>query len=241
MLALAVAVPLGALGAQGLTQFMANLLNFDVERADASRRRCWRLEVAIGLAVPLLAALYPIITAARITPREAMSDYGLAGAPLAERDEAASGLRVRLPLARPTLLSLRNTFRRKGRLALTLATLILGGAIFIGVFSVRDSLLLTLDNMFQYVDYDAFLVFQSEHRIDQIEREALSVPGVAAAEGWRFDSGRRMRPDDTESDPLAGAGDPGRQRPDPAAGGGGALAAARGRERDRRQHDVPER
>ena len=91
---------------------------------------------------------------------------------------------------------------------MTLATLILGGAIFIGVFSVRDSLLYTLDNMFQYTDYDAFLIFRNSHRIDQIVAEALSVPGVTAAEGWRFDNGRRMRPDDTESDPLQVRGVP---------------------------------
>jgi putative ABC transport system permease protein len=76
------------------------------------------------------------------------------------------------------------------------------------VFSVRDSLLYTLDNMFQYTDYDAFLVFRNAHRLNQIEAEALSVPGVTAAEGWRFDNGRRMRPDDTESDPLQVRGVP---------------------------------
>ena len=200
VLALTVAVPLGAVGAQGLTQFMADLLNFNVEGLTIPPK-VLALEVAIGLAVPLLAALYPIITAARITPREAMSDFGIASA-RAGKGKRGSGVGTRLPIARPTLLSLRNTFRRRGRLALTLATLILGGAIFIGVFSVRDSLLHTLDNMFQYTDYDAFLIFRNEHRLGQIEAEALSVPGVAAAEGWRFDNGRRMRPDDTESDPL---------------------------------------
>ena len=91
---------------------------------------------------------------------------------------------------------------------MTLATLILGGAIFIGVLSVRDSLLYTLDNMFQYTDYDAFLIFRNSHRIDQIVAEALSVPGVTAAEGWRFDNGRRMRPDDAQSDPLQVRGVP---------------------------------
>jgi putative ABC transport system permease protein len=205
VLALTVAVPLGALGAQGLTQFMAGLLNFNIERLTIPPQ-VLALEVAVGLAVPLLAALYPIITAARITPREAMSDYGLAARRSVRAKTARSWLR--LPFARPTLLSLRNTFRRRGRLALTLATLILGGAIFIGVFSVRDSLLVTLDNMFQYTDYDAFLIFRNSHRIDQIVAESLSVPGITAAEGWRFDNGRRMRPDDTESDPLQVRGVP---------------------------------
>ena len=205
VLALTVAVPLGALGAQGLTQFMAGLLNFNIEGFTIPPQ-VLALEVAVGLAVPLLAALYPIITAARITPREAMSDYGLA--PRRSQQGKGPGRWLRLPFARPTLLSLRNTFRRRGRLAMTLATLILGGAIFIGVFSVRDSLLHTLDNMFQYTDYDAFLIFRNAHRINQIEAEALSVPGVTAAEGWRFDNGRRMRPDDTESDPLQVRGVP---------------------------------
>ena len=66
VLALTVAVPLGALGAQGLTQFMAGLLNFNIEGFTIPPQ-VLALEVAIGLAVPLLAALYPIITAARIT------------------------------------------------------------------------------------------------------------------------------------------------------------------------------
>ena len=169
VLSLTIAIPLGALGARGLTQFMANLLNFNIGGLSIPPK-VLGMEVAIGLAVPLLAALYPIITAARITPREAMSDYGLAvcRASLARRRATLSverspsrregGPGVRSAFSRPTLLSLRNTFRRKGRLALTLATLILGGAIFIGVFSVRDSLLFTLDNMFEYTDYDAFLV-----------------------------------------------------------------------------------
>ena len=79
LLALLVAVPLGALGARGFTQYMGNLLNFDVSGLGIPPR-VLATEIVIGLAVPVLAALYPIVTAARITPREAMSDYGLAGA-----------------------------------------------------------------------------------------------------------------------------------------------------------------
>jgi putative ABC transport system permease protein len=206
LLALVVAVPLGALGAHGLTQFMANLLNFDLDGLSVPPK-VLVLEGAIGLAVPLLAALYPIVTASRLTPHQAMSDQGLASAFRRKRKPSREEKGV-LPLSRPMLLSLRNTFRRKGRLALTLATLILGGAIFIGVFSLRDSVLLTLDNMFQYVDYDALVILRDRHRIDQVEREALSVPGIVSAEGWRFDSGRRVRADGSESDPVRVRGVP---------------------------------
>ncbi|MGE5603813.1 MAG: ABC transporter permease, partial [Nitrososphaerales archaeon] len=223
LLSLIIAIPLGALGAQGLTRFMANLLNFEVY-GNSIPPQVLAMEVAIGLAVPLLAALYPVITAARITPREAMSDYGLASASRVSRGAArasSASVAARPPstirrgsralaeaFSRPTLLSLRNTFRRKGRLALTLATLILGGAIFVGVFSVRDSLMKTLDSMYEYVDYDVVAGFQKDYRIDKVEAEALAVPGVVAAEGWRFDSGRRVRPDKTEGDPLQVRGIP---------------------------------
>ncbi len=93
--------------------------------------------------MPVLAALYPIISAVRVTAREAMSDYGMSGQKARRSRTDAILERVR-GLPRPLLLSLRNTFRRKGRLVLTLTTLVMGGAIFIAVFSVRESLLSTL-------------------------------------------------------------------------------------------------
>jgi putative ABC transport system permease protein len=139
LLALAIAIPLGALGAQAMVNYMANLLNFDLEGLTIPLS-VLGLEIGVGLVVPLLAALYPILSGVRVPAREAMSDYGLSSTHFGQ------GLLDRLleqvrGLSRPMLLSLRNTFRRKGRLALTLATLTLGGAIFMAVFSVRASLL----------------------------------------------------------------------------------------------------
>jgi putative ABC transport system permease protein len=200
LLSLALAIPLGALAGNAMTNYMANLINFDITSYEIPPR-VFALEVGVGLLVPLLAALYPIVSAVRTSAREAMSDYGLS------TTEFGRGLldrvleRVR-GLSRPMLLSLRNTFRRKGRLVLTLITLTLGGAIFIAVFSVRASLLQTLDDMFNYVKFDVYVVFRQAYRTDQVEREALQVPGVVAAEGWRFGSPRRLRPDDTESETI---------------------------------------
>ncbi len=196
LLALGIGVPLGAVGARAICSYIAGILNFDIEHFRIPPQ-VLLLEVAIGLLVPLLAALYPILSGARLSAREAMSNYGLG------KNHFGRGILDRLlervrGLSRPMMLSLRNTFRRKGRLVLTLTTLTLGGAIFIAVFTVRVCLLLTLDDMFDYVDYDALIGFRQNYRIDQIEREALKVPGVVAAEAWRFDGARRIRPDGTE-------------------------------------------
>ena len=200
VLSLAIAVPLGAVAAHEFTSFIANLVNFDVTSFGLPGM-VLALQAGVGLVVPLLAALYPILAGVRVPAREAMSDYGLSnghfgGGVLDRLLERVRGL------SRPMLLSLRNTFRRKGRLVLTLITLTLGGATFIAVFSVRESLLLTLDDVLDYVEYDAYAIFRRGYRIDQLEREALRVPGVVAAEAWRFGNVRRVRPDDTESETI---------------------------------------
>lgn len=155
----------------------------------------------MALVVPIMAALWPILSGARVTVREAINSYGI-GATSGGRGVIDRLLERVRGLSRPLLLSLRNTFRRKGRLALTLTTLTLAGAIFVAVFSVRASLLHTLDDALQYWRYDVEVNFNRAYRADQIERVALGVPGVVAAESWNFRNVRRVRPDTTESDRI---------------------------------------
>ena len=85
-------------------------------------------------------------------------------------------------------MSIRNTFRRKGRLLLTLAALGLGGAVFMSVFSVRAALVQTLDDSLAYFAYDVQVELASTERTSVLTEEALAVPGVEAAEPWRFAS-----------------------------------------------------
>ena len=203
LLALLLAVPLGSLAAQGLTNFAAGLMNFDVVSSGVPG---WvlALEIGVGAAVPLLAALLPVLRGTRVTVRVAISDYGVAaGAGEGRIDRAMDRAIERLRgLSRPTLISLRNTFRRKGRLLLTLTTLTLASAIFISVFSVRSSLHRTMDDSFAYWNYEVTVNFGRSYRADHLARVALDFPGVVAAEAWGFRDTTRLRPDDTESDNI---------------------------------------
>ncbi len=198
VLALLVAVPLGVLGAGWMASFVAGFLNFDVG-AYGLPPGILAVEVATGLIVPLAAALYPVLGGTRITVRQAIGNYGLGEAGRGPLDRLLERVRG---LPRPVLLSLRNTFRRKGRLALTLLTLTLAGGMFIGVLSVRDSLLGTLDESFKYWNYDVQVEFSRAYRIEQLERETLGVPGTTAVESWGYRAAHRVRADDTESDML---------------------------------------
>ncbi|HWR43604.1 ABC transporter permease [Sporomusa sp.] len=201
VLALAVAAPLGALAASVVTSFMAQVFNFNSGGLELPAKVVM-LEAAAAIVVPILAAIWPVWRGTGITVREAVSDYGLGSVAAKGRlDVWIDSLLDRLKrLPRPVLLSLRNTFRRKWRLALTLLTLTVAGTVFMAVFSIRASLYSTLDDALDYFRYDVSVGFTQNYRATRIEHEVLKVPGVKAAESWGFSSGRILRDERKQSE-----------------------------------------
>jgi putative ABC transport system permease protein len=100
-------------------------------------------------------------------------------------------------LSRPILLSFRNTFRRKSRLVLTIFTLTIAGAIFIGVFNVRSSMDHFMDQIGEHFKADITLGFSRPYPISRIEQVVLPIPGVEAMEGWGAASIEVLAPDDS--------------------------------------------
>jgi putative ABC transport system permease protein len=98
-------------------------------------------------------------------------------------------------LSRPLLLSLRNTFRRKGRLVLTLATLILGGAIFISILGVRESMNAEVSQSFAYYQSDVNANFSKEYPAADLTSDITDIPGVTASEAWSMFGANVVRPD----------------------------------------------
>ncbi|MEW5717996.1 MAG: ABC transporter permease [Chloroflexota bacterium] len=212
--ALAVAIPSAAFVAGQLSLYLAGFINVDFPDFSVPPS-VLILEVAIGLFLPLFAALFPIWSGTRVTVREAISDYGIStkaeGTLRGMKDErkilSRFSSRVAIPhpssfLSRPTRLSLRNTFRRKSRLVLTLLTLTLGGTIFIAVLSVHASMNQTLEDVFKNWQFDILLPFERPYRTDVVEEIAKQMPGVSKVESWGYNSARRLRPDDSESEAL---------------------------------------
>ena len=203
LLALIIAIPLSTRGAEQFAGFLSYFLNFQLSQFSIPAQVVV-FEVAMALLVPLLAGLFPIMRGTQITVREAISDYGLGkgqfGANLIDR--SLVNLHRLLALPRPFLLSLRNAVRRKGRLSLTLVTLIIASTVFIGVFNVRASLFLTIEDLLQYFQYDVQILFKRPYRAARIERIAREFPGVANIECWIEDSAIRLRPDGSEGTAL---------------------------------------
>jgi putative ABC transport system permease protein len=138
-------------------------------------------QAIVALLVPFLAALWPVYNSVRITVREAISDYGIGGN---ARSKNAAVSRRALFLPRPMRLSLRNAFRRKLRLGLTLFSLVLGGAIFIGVYNLWASFDKTIEDIQGYFMADINVSFGRYYRFDEVASLAKSIPDVSSVEGW---------------------------------------------------------
>ncbi len=132
VLAVLIAVPAGLLGAWWLVSFAADFLNYSVTQIDLPLS-VLLIQIGLGIIMPVLIALIPIAAGTRISVYDAIYQYGLGG-------DGEMGLIPRLfgrirGLTPEIILSLRNTFRKKARLAFTLITLTLAGAMFMAVFS----------------------------------------------------------------------------------------------------------
>jgi putative ABC transport system permease protein len=214
-LALLIAVPLGGQGAYWLSEFIADKMGFNL-LGYRIVPLAFVIQIVVGLLVPIVAGLVPVINGARVTVLRAISgdltmdekqDEGIP-----ERESRWERLQTRVTNAlarrgihipRPLLISLRNTFRRRGRLVLTLFTLTMGGAIFIAVFNVRVSLYDYMGSIGQYFRADVTVDFDEAYRLREVEQYLMRVDGVEFVEGWQFASVEALLPDGTVADNIS--------------------------------------
>jgi putative ABC transport system permease protein len=159
------------------------------------------LQVIIALVVPQLAGIVPILRGTRVKIQEVFSDSLVEADPL-HRGWIDRRLASLKGISRPLLISLRNTFRHKGRLALTLITLTLGGAIFIATFNVRASMDAYVERIGRYFLADVNLTMDQSYRISEIDEVLRTIPGVLRAEGWQYGRSELLQEDDTASDAV---------------------------------------
>lgn len=197
LLATLFAVPLAGLAAKGLTSFVAGLLNFDIANGQI-HPLVMLLQLAVGLLTPLVASWLPIRKGAQMSIRDAL-DSRAAGA-AAVRQGWVERMITRLNLlSRPFLLALRNTFRRKGRLLLALATLTLGAAISIAIFTLYSSVQQTVAAVSEAWRYDATIYLEQNYLAARVEQRLRQAPGVDTVEAWYMLPVRILQADGRES------------------------------------------
>ncbi len=177
----ALGLALGVLGGYALLLWMGDLLTVDVGPLSVSPSLL--LEgVAVGVGVPLVAALLPILLATRITVRQALSGYGLDG--VGQRRGLWSQLTGRIFgfVPQTMQLGMRSLFRKRTRAALTLLALAVSGTAFLAMQTTAYSFNSLLGQLFGQYRADVFIGLSQPVPYSQIQPVLAGVPGVAATE-----------------------------------------------------------
>lgn len=171
----------GVIAGRAFAEIIANLLNITLE-SEALPWWVFAAQGAAGLAIPLLVAVGPIIRGARVSVREAISEVGVRAEQLGRGvDRLLARLRG---LDQTLLLALRNTFRRRGRLLLTLGLLATGGAMFLASLNTALAWQRTIADGMDTRHFDAEIRLNRPEPAEALLARIRAVPGVAAAEGW---------------------------------------------------------
>ncbi len=181
-IALLLAAPLGAVAGYGVARFIAEVTGA-VLRGFRVIPLVVLVQASIAILVPLAAGFFPVMSGARTSIQQAISDFRPGGRQ-ARGNGLGRGARWFHWISRPTLLSFRNTFRQQGRLLLTIFTLTVAGGVFIAVFNVRDSLSTTLLQLLQHFSGDVTVDLNRPYRVGEVQQSLLEIPGIQGIEAW---------------------------------------------------------
>jgi putative ABC transport system permease protein len=188
--ALAIGMPLGYLAGRAYAAFAGNMLNATIA---SNAVPAWAIvaQLAAGLLVPLAVAAGPVLHASRISVHAALAND--AGG-RAFGESPFDRLLARIAwLPRPLMLSLRTAFRRRGRLALTVATLAIGGGVFITTLDAAAAWKRVLADEGLARRYDLEVRLADPRPVADLTRTLAKVPEIAHAEYWSDASVRLPR------------------------------------------------
>ena len=173
----AIAFPLGAFLGRALVRYYQTVFNIDV--ADWSPpSSLLRLELLFTFAVPLLAMFVPIARAARMPVHKAIQEPGIVA-------PGRTAKWLAMPGNRRWTFALRNTFRRPGRLTITLLALSAGGALLLTADNTYESLMRVVDVSLGNQAHDIQVQLQRPASSAELTAAARQVPEVEIAEAWR--------------------------------------------------------
>lgn len=198
---LVIGIPAGIWAGRGFAAFTAKVLNFNIT-SDFIPHWVYAVQIFVGLSVPLLAAVFPVYRGSRITVQQAISDYGTGTGQFGTNriDTLISGIRG---ISRPLLLSLRNAFRQRSRMLLTIGILAVGGATFMSAINVGASWTNTIDIAMAARHDDIEVKFSQPYPTAYVEKTVRAVPGVSSVESWVQTVAIRKQSDDTDDTTIS--------------------------------------
>ena len=186
IVALVISVPLSRLAATGFYQQIAVLLNLEIRNP---RIPDWVLLIQIGsgIFIPILIVAFPVIRGSRISVREALDNFGVDLLKIHNRSLTLwiSGMSF---LSETFKLSIRNVFRQKSRLAMTLGLLAAGGAMFMTALNVSEAWNENLSRIYTQRLYDFEVRLNYPTELAPLKEKIAAISGVSNTEGWIYSS-----------------------------------------------------
>ncbi|MDX2048472.1 MAG: ABC transporter permease [Chitinophagaceae bacterium] len=182
--AIIIGIPLSRLAATAFYNQIAILLNLEI-RNNAIPFYVPLLQTGSGIIIPFIAAAIPVIRGSCISVRLALDNYGVSQ----KKPVTNPWL---LKLSRITfnnetfLLSIRNVFRLRTRLAMTLGLLAAGGAMFMTALNVSEAWEKSLGKIYIQRLYDIDIRLHYTVQGDTLVNRIKNIPGVRFAEGWNY-------------------------------------------------------
>ncbi len=140
------------------------------------------ISIAVGLGVPLVAAMLPLWVGTKLTVREAMTSYGVSNG---KQGTSWSRIGQRLTWVPQTAwLGMRGIFRKRGRAILTLLALTLSGISFLSAQIASTSFDQFPNQLLVRYQFDA-TVSTKPQPYAQIKALLLAVPNVAELSALR--------------------------------------------------------
>lgn len=184
VMALVVSIPLSRLVAAVFYSQIATLLNLEITDNSIP---IWvpLVQICSGILIPLMTAALPVIRGSRLSVRKALDNFGV-------ENKNQSGSRFAILVSRFNFLSdtyrlsLRNAFRQRARLILTLGLLTAGGAMFMTALNVSEAWDENLKRIYVQRLYDQDVKLNSRINADSVIDRVKTLNGINVAEGWDY-------------------------------------------------------
>lgn len=172
-------IMLGRALAQGM---LTGALNMDVTSLSID---WWTYAavIVLGVALPMLLGLVPLITASRRTVRQALDDRGVDRQGVRATSLYAWLGRLR-GVDRTLLMSFRNLFRRRGRLLLSVGLLATAGAIFVAGLNTMAGFQALPQILKQTHRWDVEIRTEMPASAAEVRGLLAGLPGVVRVEAW---------------------------------------------------------
>lgn len=173
-----IGLPLAIASGKAFSAFVAEMINFDILTTQLPAS-LYIIVIGLGFLLPVVFSLPALLKGTRVSVVDALGDYGIE----TDNNKVSSDVKA-VAGSKALSLSMRNVFRRKGRVIVTMATMALGVAIFLTGFNVRESLRVFLNNSAESLKYDVQVLMKEALPLPTAIARFETIEGVKNVEGW---------------------------------------------------------